>query len=318
MMIKYVLSRIAVSAALILAVCAIVFMMLHIVPGDPAELLLSSGGSAPSADSVAELRQRMKLDRPLPVQFADFVVGLSKGDLGRSLVDDEPVLSNIMLRLPRTLELIAAAALLAIVVGIPAGTLAGIRRRGPVNRISSVTSALALSVPVFVIGTVLIFIFSQTLQLLPAGGHVPLELSFGRHLASLAMPALTIAIGLGAVVFRMTRAAVMEALQHEWVRTARAKGVAERNVILRHVLRNALGPVVTIFGLQLGGLLGGTVLVEYVFNWPGLSGFLVNAVEQRDYPEVQGIVLVISVLFILLNLVTDLIRSGLDPRVKKG
>lgn len=317
-MLKYVIGRIAVSAALILAVCTIVFMMLHIVPGDPAELLLSSGGSAPSPESVAELREKMGLDRPLPVQFADFIAGLAKGDLGRSLVDDELVLPNILLRLPRTLELIAAAALLAVCVGMPAGILAGIRSRGTLNRILSIGSALALSVPVFVIGTVLIFVLSQTLQLLPAGGHTPFSLSPARHLTSLTMPALTIAIGLGAVIFRMTRAAVIEALQHDWVRTARAKGLAERRVVLRHVVRNALGPVVTVFGLQLGGLLGGTVLVEYVFNWPGLSGFLVNAVEQRDYPEVQGIVLVISAIFILLNLLTDLIYSALDPRVGKG
>jgi len=317
-MFAYLLRRTAVSFCLILAVCTILFMALHMVPGDPAELLLSTGGAAPSRESVLELREKMGLNRPLLTQYLDFLSSLSRGDLGRSFVDDEPVLGNIVLRLPRTLELVAAAGLIAIAAGIPLGTIGGIRPRGTLNSVLSGTSALALSVPVFVTGTILIFVLAQTLRVLPAGGYVPVSVSPSRHLASLLMPALTIAIGLWAVIFRMTRAAVIEAMSRDWVRTARAKGLAEYQVVVRHVVRNALGPVITVTGLQLGSLLGGTVLVEYVFNWPGLSGFLVKAVEQRDYPEVQGVVLVISVVFILLNLVTDLLYSALDPRVRRG
>jgi peptide/nickel transport system permease protein len=177
-------------------------------------------------------------------------------------------------------------------------------------------AGLQLSMPVFVIGTLLILLFAQTLRWVPAGGYARFSEDPLQHLVHLSMPAFTIAVGLSAVIFRMVRTTVIETLERDWVRTARAKGLARKAVLRRHVVRNALGPVLTVVGLSVGTLLGGTVLVEYVFNWPGLSGFLVGAVEQRDYPAVQSIVLVISSLFIMINLLVDLLYSVLDPRIR--
>jgi peptide/nickel transport system permease protein len=185
------------------------------------------------------------------------------------------------------------------------------------DRLLSLVSALGLALPVFVLGTLMVLLFAQTLHWVSAGGYVPLAQSPGKHFALLAMPAATIAAGLFATVFRMTRAAVLDVSWRDYVRTAHAKGLARRRVLLRHVLRNALMPVVTVVALNLGTLLGGTVLVEYVFNYPGLSGMLVDAVSARDYPEVQGVVLAISVLFVTLNLVMDLLYGVLDPRVRR-
>ncbi|MBN8926438.1 MAG: glutathione ABC transporter permease GsiC [Rhodospirillales bacterium 69-11] len=312
----WLLKRIGTALILIWIVATIVFAAIRLVPGDPAELLLSQGGVAPDPAAVAELHEQLGLDRPFLVQYGDNLRRLAQGDLGRSLQDDSPVLNEIARRLPRTLELIAAAALFAIVTGIPAGLLAALRRGGWVDRLALANSSLALSVPIFVTGTLLVLVFAQWLHWVPAGGYVPLARDPLRHFTLLAMPALAIGLGLSATVFRMTRAAVLDVAQRDYVRTARAKGVAPPRILARHVLRNALMPVVTVLALHLGSLLGGTVLVEYVFNYPGLSGLLVEAVNARDYPTVQAVVLVISVLFVALNLAVDLLYAALDPRVR--
>jgi peptide/nickel transport system permease protein len=265
---------------------------------------------------VAELHEQLGLDRPVLTQYIDNFRHLLSCDLGRSLEDGSSVADEIGQRLPRTLELIGVAALLAVLLGIPGGLLAAIGRGGLLDRIGSYLSALALSVPVFVVGTLLVLLFAQTLRWVPAGGYVPLAQDPLEHLTLLAMPAFTIALGLAATVFRMTRASVLDVSQLDFVRTARAKGVEPYRVMFHHVLRNALMPVVTVLALHLGTLLGGTVLVEYVFNYPGLSGLLVEAVNARDYPMVEGVVLVISVLFVALNLAVDLLYAALDPRVR--
>lgn len=313
---RWLLRRIGVSAALALAVATIVFMTLHVVPGDPAELLLSAGGIAPDPASVKALRIKLGLDRPLMEQFLSFLAGVARGDLGRSLVDDYPVVSEIALRLPRTLELILAGTLIAVVLGVPAGTFAALHRGGPFDRIASGAAALLLAVPVFVVGTLLVLVLAQMLRLMPAGGYVPLMQDPAKHLTLLTLPAIAIAKGLTAVVFRMTRASVLDSLSRDFVRTARAKGLTPRRVLVHHVVRNSLTPVLTVLGLHMGTLLGGTVLVEYVFNWPGLSTPLLRAVEARDYPMVVGIVLTISGLFLLINLIMDLLYALLDPRVR--
>lgn len=312
----YIARRVLIALGLVWIVTTIVFMVLHLVPGDPAMLLLSGGGVDPAPEAVAELRRQLGLDQALLKQYLDYLGGLLQGDLGRSFQDNHPVAEEIAKRLPRTLELILAAALLAVLIGLPLGTLAALRAGQFSDRLLSLTASFMLSVPVFVTGTLLVLVFAQQLRWVPAGGFVEWSRAPLQHLVHLLMPAVTIALGLAAVLFRMMRTTVLETLRSEWVRTARAKGLAARTVLLRHVVRNALGPVLTVLGLHMGTLLGGTVLVEYVFNWPGLSGFLVVAVENRDYPEVQGIVLVISCLFILLNLLVDLLYSVLDPRIR--
>ena len=312
----WLLRRLGVSILLVWVVATLVFSAIRFVPGDPAELLLSQGGASPDAAAVQELREQLGLDRPLAQQYLVDLGSAVRGDLGVSIQDGSPVSENIVRRLPRTLELIAAAALFAILLGVPAGTLAAVRAGGWFDRIAAALSGLALAVPVFVLGTLLVLLFAQKLHWVAAGGYVKLADNPAQHLALLAMPALTIAAGLGAAVFRMTRAAVLDVAGRDWVRTARAKGLGEGRILLHHMLRNAAMPVITVIALHLGSLLGGTVLVEYVFNWPGLSGMLVEAVSARDYPEVVGIILVISVLFVGLNFALDLIYAVLDPRIR--
>ncbi len=313
---RWLLRRVGICIVLAWAVSLIVFMTLHIVPGDPAELLLATGGVAPDPVAVRELRIRLGLERPLIEQYLAFLGGLTRGDLGTSLVDEYPVTSEIALRLPRTLELILAGTVIAVILGLPAGTYAALHRGGLFDRIASGAAALLLAGPVFVVGTLLVLLLAQTLKLMPAGGYVPFAQDPAKHLTLLALPAIAIAKGLTAVVFRMTRASVLDVLSRDFVRTARAKGLTPGRVLIRHVVRNSLTPVLTVLGLHMGTLLGGTVLVEYVFNWPGLSTPLLRAVEARDYPMVVGIVLTISGLFLLINLVMDLIYAALDPRVR--
>ena len=308
--------RLIMTLAMAWVVATIVFLALHMVPGDPAELLLSTSGAMPDPATVQELREKLGLDRPILVQYGQFLAGLVRGDLGASLIDDYPVIQEIGLRLPRTLELILAGTLIALVVGVPSGVYAAVHRGGAFDRVASWITALLLAVPVFVVGTLLILLLAQTLRLMPAGGFVPFTQDPGQHLKLLALPAVAIAKGLAAVLFRMTRAATLDALAHDYVRTARAKGASPKRVLVVHVLRNALNPVVTVLGLQMGTLLGGTVLVEYVFNWPGLSTPLLRAVEGRDYPMVVGIILTISVLFLLINLLVELLHAAIDPRVQ--
>jgi peptide/nickel transport system permease protein len=313
---RYAVRRVAVAIGLVWFVATFVFLAIHLVPGDAAEMLLSQGGVAPDPATVAELREKLGLDQPVLRQYIRYMTALLGGDLGSSLIDDHPVAAEIALRLPRTLELIGAAALLAVIIGLPAGTLAALRAGSAGDRALSAASGIALSIPVFVIGTLAILVFAQKLHLVPAGGYVPLTRDPLGHFAVLAMPAATIAVGLAAIMFRITRSSVLEVLSRDHVRSARARGIAPRRIVLHHVLRNALIPIVTVLALHLGSLLGGTVLVEYVFNWPGLSGYLVRAVELRDYPEVTGIVLTISVIFVLINLLVDLAYAVLDPRVR--
>lgn len=308
--------RLATSLLLIWAVASIVFLAIHMIPGDPAEMLLSQSGGATDPVALENLRRKLGLDQPLLTQYANAMMGLLRGDLGVSLRDGTPIADQIALRLPRTLELIAAAALIAVAIGVPLGFLSAAHAGRWLDRIVAQITGLALAVPVFVVGTLLIMLFAQYLRWTPAGGYVPFAQAPAQHLVLLSMPALSIGVGLSAMLTRMTRSAVLDVMSRDFIRTARAKGVGETTILARHVARNAATPVLTVLALHLGALLGGTVLVEHVFNWPGLSGFLVSAVSARDYPEVVGIILVISILLILLNVLVDILYAVLDPRVR--
>ena len=313
---RYIVKRVLIALALVFVVTTIVFLVIHLIPGDPAMLLLSGGGVDPAPEVVEAMRRQLGLDLPIWTQYTNYVTGVLQGDFGTSFQDDHPVAEEIAKRLPRTIELILAATTLSVLLGVPLGILAALRHGKYIDRALALGSGLMLSVPVFVTGTLMVLLFAQQLRWVPAGGFVTFFRDPVQHLIFLLMPAATIAIGFSAAIFRMTRTTVLETLKRDWVRTARAKGLPGSVVIRRHVVRTAMGPVMTVIGLQMGTLLGGTVLVEYVFNWPGLSGFLVVAVENRDYPEVQGIILVISFLFIMLNLLVDLLYSVLDPRIR--
>jgi len=308
--------RLALSLVLLWIVTSLVFFSIHMVPGDPAELLLSTEGGTANEAAVAAMRERLGLDKPLHVQYAEKMLALLHGDLGRSLIDNSPITEQLARRLPRTLELVGAAALIGVLIGVPAGVFAALRRGGSFDRIASAATGFAQSVPVFVKGTLMVLVFAQILRLVPAGGYVAFSEDPLRHVLLLLMPALSVAIGLSAVMFRMTRSSTLEVIPQDYVRTARAKGLPRQRIVMRHILRNALMPVLTVFALSVGTLLSGTVLVEFVFNWPGLSGMLVNAVYARDYPIVTAVILVTSALFIAINLAVDVIYAILDPRVR--
>ena len=315
-MLRFALNRGLAALAMLWIVGTVVFAVLFVVPGDPAELLLSSDGEVASQESIDNLRREMGLDRPLIAQYADFLTGALRFDFGASLIDRVSVGETIALRLPRTIELIVAGLILGLITGVPAGTYAGLRPGGAFDRIISAANAILISVPGFVIGTLFIYFFAQLLRWLPAGGYVSFSSDPLLHLKLLALPAVTVGLHLFSIIFRMTRASVLEMRSHDWVRTAVAKGLKRKLVVRRHVLRNALGPVVTVVGLQMGILLGSTVLIEFIYNWPGLSGYLVTAVQQRDYPSVRAVILVVSALFILINFMVELLYSVLDPRIR--
>lgn len=309
--------RIAVSFGLAWVVVTVVFLSLHAIPGDPAELLLTSdNGILPDPDAVADLRRSLGLDRPLHEQYLSFLSGLLRLDLGQSLLDGYSVAEEIMLRLPRTLELIFASAAIAAVAGMSGGMLAAVRKGGRFDRASGLVVSIVQATPVFVLGTLMVLVFAQKLGWMPAGGFVPFSQDPWQHLLLLLMPALATSARLTVDVFRMTRASALEVLSRDYVRTARAKGVPPRRILTRHVGRASLIPIITLLGMDMGALLGGTVLVEHIFNWPGISAPLMHSIAARDYPMVAGIVLTISLLFLLINLLTDLAYHAIDPRVR--
>lgn len=315
-MLRFIVKRCLLGMFLAFIVLTLIFLSLHLVPGDPAEIILTGeGGGAASPEALAKVRSQLGLDQSLWNQYVNYLSGLLSGDLGSSFRDNSPVTQAVAERLPRTLELVAVAVLLALVVGIPLGSLAA-KRGGIIDATINLVTSTGISVPVYVIGTILVLVFSLKLGWFPAGGFRAAETDFGGHLQRVLLPAVALSFGIISVVSRMTRSAVLEVINQDYVRTAKAIGLSRPVVFRKHVLRGSLNPVVTVVGLQVGTLLGSTVLVERIFNWPGLSGLLVEAVLQRDYPVVQGIVIVISVIFILINIIVDISYGLLDPRVR--
>ncbi|WP_246522216.1 ABC transporter permease [Neoroseomonas terrae] len=308
--------RVALSLLLVWMVATMAFGAIHLVPGDPAEIMLSEGGFAPDPSAVAALREELGLDRPLVEQYADWLRGLARGELGHSLLDQEPVDELIGRRLPRTLELILAATVFAALVGVPLGVLAAVRRGGLLDRTLNGFAAVFDGMPVFVIATLMILVLARQLEWVSTGGYVPFAENPSAHVKLLMMPAIAIGLGFAAVVLRMTRAAVLDTLNRDFVRTARSKGASPLRILVHHALRNALMPVVTVVTLHMGAMLGGTVLTEFVFNWPGISSMMVDAVNSRDYPVVVGTLFVIAAIFVALNLAVDLLYGMIDPRVR--
>lgn len=312
-MARYVARRLLQSIVLIFVVASIVAVFIHLLPGDPAYNIVPEGQA--TAERVALVRQQLGLDQPLWVQYGRWFGHALRGDLGTSLFTSRSVAGDIASRLPRTFELTVVAVALGTLVGIPLGMLAALRRNGVGDWLISFAGIIGIAAPVFVIGTLLTLLFSITLKWLPASGYVAFTEAPVAHIQRLILPAVTLAALIVATTLRMTRSALLEVLGAEYVRTARAKGLSEPVVVREHALRNALLPVISATGLQLGSLLGGSVIVEFVFNWPGMGAYLIEAISRRDYPVVQGVVLVIAALFILLNLLTDLTYALVDPRV---
>lgn len=301
----YILRRLLISLLTILGVSILVFLMLHFVPGDPVTVMLSEHETQADAEA---LRHELGLDLPLHQQYARYISRAIQGDLGRSYRLRRPVTELIMERLPQTLKLSLVSLSLAAVLGIVFGTLAAVYRESPIDYASMVTALLGVSIPSFWLGLMLIMVFAVRLDWLPiAGAREGPE--------SIILPAVTLATGSLAVVTRLTRSSMLEVLNADYIRTARAKGLKERSVILRHALRTSLIPVVTLLGLQFGYLMGGAIIVEKVFVWPGVGRLAIDAIIARDFPLVQGISLVVAVGFVLINLAVDILYTFIDPRV---
>lgn len=313
-MAAYILRRFLVLPIVLLGVSFLVFLVIHLVPGNPAQVI--AGPDAPP-ETVRAIEHELGLDRPLYYQYATYLARVLHGDLGRSLRTKRPVISDIADALPKTVELAVAASLLTPIFALPLGILAAARRGSLLDRGLMLVSMLGITAPVFSIALALMWLFGYTVHLLPISGYGgPLWTVAG--LRSIALPAVTLAIGSVASVARLTRSAMLEVLNQDYIRVARAKGLAESRVLLRHGLRNALLPVVTVLGLQVAYLLSGAVVTETVFAWPGVGRLIIYAIQGRDFPLVQGIVLVVATLFVLVNLAIDVLYAFIDPRIHYG
>ena len=304
-MTAYILRRILIALPTLLGVVVLVFLMVRLAPGDPAVLL---AGEFATPETLEAIRARYGLDRSLPEQFLIYLEALLRGDLGESARSRRPVLEELKTYFPNTLELASAAILVAVLTGIPLGILAALRPGSSLDLSVMVLALLGVSMPVFWFGLLAILIFSVGLGWFPVAGK--------GTLAHLVLPAITLGINATALLARMTRGTLLEVLSQDYIRTARAKGLAERVVIFKHALRNALIPVVTVVGLEFGTLLSGAVITETIFAWPGLGQLLVGSILARDYPVVQGAVLLVAITFVLINLLVDLLYAAIDPRVR--
>lgn len=304
-MIRYVGLRLLLAIPALWLILTMVFLLAHIVPGDPAAQMLGEGARA---EDILQLRHTLGLDQPLGVQYEKYFVGVLHGNLGQSFHFQEPVTNVILDHYPATLELALVALLVCAAISIPAGILAAARRAGGADHAVGVLTLLGLSVPNFALGPLLMLFFSVRLGWLPVSGR--------GGISHLVLPAITLGAALAAILTRMVRASVMEELASDYVRTARAKGLSERAVLWRHAFRNALIPTLTIIGLQFGTLLAGAIITETIFSWPGIGRLTVQAIEARDFPLLQGCILLIAVTYVAVNLATDFVYALVDPRVR--
>ena len=309
-------ARLAQAVPTILLLSVIVFGLQQLMPGDPA--LIIAGEAAGDPHVVAQIRAHLHLDAPIALQYLRWLWGVLHGNLGYSWRLDEPVTALVAQKLPVTLQLSAMAFVFAVAIGVPAGVISAVKRDTVWDFIANGVGLFGLSIPTFWLGIVLILVVSVDLGWLPPSGYVPLMQDPLRSLATTIMPAFVLGNAIAATFMRHTRSAMLSAMEQDYVRTARAKGLSERRVVLRHALRNALIPVVTLGGLQLGTLLSGAVLTEQVFGVPGFGKLVVDSVFNRDYPVIQGVVLVTALLYVLINLVTDVLYAVINPRLRGG
>lgn len=304
-MLSYIARRLAVSIVTLLGVSLIAFSLVQLLPGDPARTI---AGLLASPEEVERVRVRMGLDQPLPVQYGQFIGNVVQGDLGISARTRRPVSTELAVRLPKTIELAAVGTIIGSVIGIVAGVVAARYRNRFTDHAISMGSLFGISMPVYWLGLLLILVFAVNLGWLPAAG--------ADRRTSIILPGITIGLFTIALVARMTRASMLEVLEQDYVRTATAKGAPNTSVVYRHALRNAFIPVLTVIGIQFGSLLGGAVLTEYVFAWPGIGRLLVDSIFARDFPMVQGIILVFALMFIIVNLVVDILYSYINPKIQ--
>lgn len=304
-MARFLARRLVATVPVLLGVATLVFALIHLIPGDPARAML--GEAAPESD-VDELRRRLGLDRPLLEQYASFLQGLLRGDLGESLRTGVPVAQQVLERMPATIELAGAAMLVAIAFSIPLGITAAVWRGTAIDHAATTLALAGVSVPNFWLGPLLAIVFAVELGWLPVSGR--------GTLSHLVLPAISLGAGLAAILARMTRATMLEELREPYVAAARARGASSLRTVVRHAFRNSLIPIVTLLGLQFGAVLTGAVITETIFSWPGIGRLLIQSIGFRDYPLVQGCILLIAVTYVGVNLLTDLIYGVIDPRIR--
>jgi peptide/nickel transport system permease protein len=309
---RYLVKRLLSVIPTVFGISLVVFFMIHLVPGDAVDVLL---GTSQTPESAEALRTLFGLDQPLHEQYLTWLGHLIRGDFGTSLRTGQTVIHMIWVRFPITLELAVAAMLVSLLIAIPAGIIAALKPNTLIDYVLTVLSFLGLSTPSFWLGTLLIILFAIVIPVLPPAGFVSLREDPAQNLKSLILPAFTLGTGLAAVVMRMTRAALLDVIRQDYIKTAQAKGLRERAVVLHHALKNAFIPVLTTIGLQVGYLLGGTVIIEQIFSWPGVGRLTLDAVLQRDYPLVQGTVMLFAFGFIVVNIVVDVLYAVFNPQI---
>ena len=332
-MTRFIIRRVLETIPVLIGASLVVFLLVHFIPGGPEVVLL---GDRASADNVARLRERMGLDRPLPEQYLIYVGNVLRGELGNSIAGNIPISLELSRRLPATAELALTALAIAVVVGVPLGVVSAVRRGSWVDTLTMMGAMLGVSMPIFWLGLLLLWFFGVQWGLLPFIGRLSPNMeiqtvtgfhtidalisgnwrALGDAIAHLILPAFTLSTISLAIIARITRSSMLEVLHMDYIRTARAKGLKDAVVVRRHALRNALLPVVTIIGLQLGGLMAGAVLTETIFSWPGIGRWLFNSIQGRDYPIVQSVTLVVTFIFVVVNLLVDLSYAWLNPRIR--
>ncbi len=332
-MITYIIRRLFLLIPVLFGVSLATFVVMHLFTTDPAEIIL---GQHATVERAAALREEMGLNKPIYIQFGDYLSGALQGDLGKSVITKSSISEEIIKRFPATVELAFAAIFIATVLGVTLGTISAVKQNSILDYGTMVAALMGVSMPIFWVGLMMIIIFSVTLGWLPSSGRIAIGMqpdhitglyildslltgnmeSLSDAFQHLIMPAMALGSYSTAIIARMTRATMLETIRQDYIRTARAKGLSETVVIIKHGLRNALIPVVTVIGLQAGSLLGGAVLTETVFSWPGIGSYVVEGVMASDYPRVQGAVLLIGTIFVMVNLMVDVLYSYLDPRIK--
>jgi len=331
-MIQYIIRRLVEEITVLLGVSILVFMLLRLIPGDPAIAML---GERATPEKIAQVRERLGLNRPLPEQYVIWMSKVLQGDFGNTIRGNVPVANEIKNRFPATIELSLAALTIAVLVGLPVGIISALNRNSIIDTVSMFSALFGVSIPIFVLGLLLIFFVGVRLDLLPFIGRLDIDIelekvtglntvdalitgngkAFINAVKHLILPAVTLATIPVAIIARITRSAMLEVLNQDYIRTARAKGLANYQVVMTHAFRNALLPVVTIIGLQLGTLLSGAVLTETIFSWPGIGKWLFDSIQGRDYPTVQAITLLIAVIYVGVNLGVDVLYAVIDPRI---
>jgi peptide/nickel transport system permease protein len=312
-MLKYIVRRIISALPVLLLVSIMVFLLIHLIPGDPVIAML---GEDATPEMIKALNEELGFDRPLHKQYISWLFRTLQGDLGRSIHNKEPVVKSLMLRLPVTIELTLLAFFVAILISLPIAIAGAIRQNSWIDMIGSAIASAGVAMPSFWLGILLIYLFAAYLRILPASGYIPIQESPFQNIRHMVLPTLTLGMWLSASVMRLVRSGMIEVLRQPYIRTARAKGLPNKIVLIRHALKNAVIPVVTILGMQLGRLMGGAVVTETIFALPGIGQLAVTSIYSRDFPPVQAIVMVMAVAMLLSSIIVDILYSFLDPRIR--